>query len=154
MCLSQTSVDSTVRVLSLSRFCPDFPENRVRCLSAVRILSGFAVRCLSVRILSVSILSAVRILSGFLEKTLSGACLSGFLCLNPVRCRDFLKKGCPLSVCPLSEFCPDFLKKYVWCLSGVRILTRYNLRCLSVRYFFTNVSVRLLSGYCPEYCLS
>ena len=31
----QTSVDSTVRVLSLSRFCPDFPEIKkaVRCLS-------------------------------------------------------------------------------------------------------------------------
>ena len=26
----QTSADSTIRVLSLSRFCPDFPENRVR----------------------------------------------------------------------------------------------------------------------------
>ena len=37
----------------------------VRCLSAVRILSGFSVRCLSVRILSVSTLSTVRILSGF-----------------------------------------------------------------------------------------
>ena len=53
----QTSADSTVRVLSLSRFCPDFPENRVRSLSAIWILSGFSVRCLSVRILSVSILS-------------------------------------------------------------------------------------------------
>ena len=67
--------------LSVSRFCPDFPENPVRCLSTVRILSGFcpdsvcldsvrcpdsvrisrkkAVRCLSVRIFSTSILSAV-----------------------------------------------------------------------------------------------
>ena len=45
----QTSADSTVRVLSVSRFCPDFPENPVRCLSAVRILSGFSVRYLSVR---------------------------------------------------------------------------------------------------------
>ena len=70
MCLSQTSVDSTVRVLSLSRFCPDFPENRVRCLSAVRILSGFTVQCLSVRTLSVLILSAVRILSGFRSITI------------------------------------------------------------------------------------
>ena len=33
---NQTSAESTVRVLSLSRFCP---ENRVRCLSAVQILS-------------------------------------------------------------------------------------------------------------------
>ena len=38
---SQTPADSTVRVLSLSRFCPDFPENRVRCLSVVWFLSGF-----------------------------------------------------------------------------------------------------------------
>ena len=77
MDLAQTSADSTVRVLSVSRFCPDFPENPVRCLSAVRILSEFSVRCLSVRILPVWILSAVRILSGFLEKKLSGVCLSG-----------------------------------------------------------------------------
>ena len=35
--------------LSVSRFCPDFPENPVRCLSAVRILFGFSVRCLSFR---------------------------------------------------------------------------------------------------------
>ena len=89
----QTSADSTVRVLSLSRFCPDFPENRVRCPSAIRVLSGFSVRCLSVRILSVSILSAVRILSGFLEKMLSGVCLSGY----------FLSR-----LCRLSEFCLDF----------------------------------------------
>ena len=112
----QTSADSTVRVLSVSRFCPDFPKNSVRCPSAVRILSGFSVRCLSVRNMSVSILSAVRILSGFLEKKLSGVrlsgffsvsilsgvwilsgflekmlsgvCLSGFFCLDPVRGRD------------------------------------------------------------------
>ena len=38
MRFNQTSADITVSVLSLSRFCPDFPENRVRCLSAVRIL--------------------------------------------------------------------------------------------------------------------
>ena len=54
---SQTSSDSTVRVLSLSRFCPDVPENRVRCLSAVLILPEF-----SVRFLSVPVLSAVRII--------------------------------------------------------------------------------------------
>ena len=35
------SADSTVHVLSLSRECPDFPENPVRCLFAVPILSGF-----------------------------------------------------------------------------------------------------------------
>ena len=29
---------STVRVLSLSSFCPEFPEKRVQCLSATRIL--------------------------------------------------------------------------------------------------------------------
>ena len=34
----QASADRTVRVLSLSHFCPDFPENRVCCLSAIRIL--------------------------------------------------------------------------------------------------------------------
>ena len=101
----QTSADSTVRVLSLSRFCPDFPENRVRCLSAVRVLSGFSVRCLSVRILSVSILSAVRIVSRFLEKMLSCVCLSGF----------FLSRSCPLS-----GFCRDFFEKRLSavCLSG------------------------------------
>ena len=76
-------------------------------LSAVWILSGFTVRCLSVRILSVSILSGVRILSGFLEKRLSGVCLSG-LCLSrfcPVSgfCPDFWKKLCPLSVCPAGQ---------------------------------------------------
>ena len=72
--------------LSKSRFCPDFPENPVRWLSAVWILSGFSVKCLSVRILSVSILSAVRVLSGF------------------------LKKLCPLSLCPTRtrQSCPDF----------------------------------------------
>ena len=42
----QTSVDSTVRVLSLSRFRPDFPENRARCLPAVRIFYAVAVRIL------------------------------------------------------------------------------------------------------------
>ena len=46
--------------LSLSRFGPDFPENRVRCLS--------------VRIFPVSILSAVRILSGLWTK--AARCLS------------------------------------------------------------------------------
>ena len=43
-CICQTSADSIVRVLPVSRFCPDFTENRVRGLSAVRILSGFFVR--------------------------------------------------------------------------------------------------------------
>ena len=45
--INQTSADSIVRVLSLYRFCPDFPENRVR------------------------------ILPGIFEKTLSVVCLSG-----------------------------------------------------------------------------
>ena len=62
--LKQTSADSTVHVLFLSRFCPDFPEN--------------GTRCLSVRILLVPILSAVRILSWIFEKTLSVVCLSGW----------------------------------------------------------------------------
>ena len=52
---NQTSADSTVRVLSLSRLCPD------------------SVRCLSARIRSVLILSTVWILSGLLEKNCSGA---------------------------------------------------------------------------------
>ena len=58
-----------VRVLSVSRFCPDFPEDPVRYLSAVRI----SVRCLSVRILSVSILSG----GWIFKKTLFVVCLSG-----------------------------------------------------------------------------
>ena len=51
--LRQTSADSAVRVQSLSRCCPDFPKNPVRCLSDFRILSGFLkklfVVCLSGR---------------------------------------------------------------------------------------------------------
>ena len=61
--------------LVLVSFCTDFPKNRVRCLSNGRILSGCSVRCLCVRILSVSILSALRILSGLLENKAVG-CLS------------------------------------------------------------------------------
>ena len=52
---NQTSADSTVRVLSLSRFCPDFPENRVRCLSDVRILSAGQGRDRAVRTVTVLI---------------------------------------------------------------------------------------------------
>ena len=89
---NQTSADSAGRVLSLSRLCPDFPENRVRCLSAVRILPGFSVRCLSVRILSVSILLAVRIQLGILKKMLMSVCPK-FSGLNSVRCPE-LKKSC------------------------------------------------------------
>ena len=93
----QTSADSTVHVLSLSRFCPDLPENRVRCLSAVRFQSGFSVRCLSIRILSV--LSRSCPPSGFrqdfLEKRLSSVCLSGF-------CSKIV---CPVSVWILSGYC-------------------------------------------------
>ena len=37
----QTSVDSSVRCLSVSGFCPDFPKKTVRFLSSVPILSGF-----------------------------------------------------------------------------------------------------------------
>ena len=55
---NQTSADSTVLVLSLSRLCLYFPEHCVHWLSTVRILS-------------VSILSTVRILSGFKKKKLS-----------------------------------------------------------------------------------
>jgi len=54
---------------TVSVCCPDF----------VRIFVKKTVRCLSVRILSVSILSAVRILSGIFEKC------------------------CPLSVCPAGQ---------------------------------------------------
>ena len=49
----QTSADSTVHILSLSRFFMDIPENSVPWLFAVRILSGFkkklSVVCLSDR---------------------------------------------------------------------------------------------------------
>ena len=64
---SQTSANSTVRVLSLFRFCPVsfyYPDSvRIFCL-------------LSVRLLSVSILSAVRMLSAVLWKRLSVVYLS------------------------------------------------------------------------------
>ena len=38
--MGETSADSAVRVrvLSLTRFCLDFPDNPLRCLSAFRIL--------------------------------------------------------------------------------------------------------------------
>ena len=47
----QTSADSTVRVMSLSRLSSDFPKNPVRCLSAVHIFcqvpvcSDFVRKC-------------------------------------------------------------------------------------------------------------
>ena len=48
----QTPVDSAIRVLSLSGFCLDFPENPVRCLSAIRIVALFSVRIFSDSVLS------------------------------------------------------------------------------------------------------
>ena len=53
------------RRTALSVSCPCLVFVRIfwKILSGVRILSGFSVRCLSVRILSVYVLSAVRILS-------------------------------------------------------------------------------------------
>ena len=96
----QTSAD---RIWPVSIRCPNFPDRSVRYLDSVRILCPVSacpdsvcldsvrcpdsvrnfvknhVRCLSVRILSVSILSGVRILSGF------------------------SKKLCPLSVCPAGQ---------------------------------------------------
>ena len=82
----------SVRIFCQVSVCPDSVcLDSVRCPDSVRIFGKQAVRCLSVRVLSVSILSAVWILSGFLEKMLSGVCLSGF----------FLSWSCPLSVCPV-----------------------------------------------------
>ena len=77
-CMNQTSADSTVRVLSLSLFCPDFPENHVRCLSAVRIC----------------------------EKILSDVCMSGFFLFDSVHCPDsvrIIEKSYSLSVCPTGQ---------------------------------------------------
>ena len=51
MTMLQTSA-SPVRVLSVSRFGPNFPKNPVRYLSAAWIMSGFSVRSLSVQTLS------------------------------------------------------------------------------------------------------
>ena len=102
--VSSTDLSYMSVVYPLSEFSAD---RSVRCLSGVWILSGFSVRCLSVRILSVSILSGVRILSGFLEKKLSGVCLSGLFlsrfCPLSGFCPDFSKKLCPLSVCPAGQ---------------------------------------------------
>ena len=72
-----TLADSTVRVLSMSGFCRDFPENLIRCLSDVRMLSIYSIRCLTIRISSVSILSVVRITPGISYKILSDVGLSG-----------------------------------------------------------------------------
>ena len=52
-------------VSSLSGFSEKSCPVSVFCPDSVRILSVFSVRCLSFRILSVSILTGVRILSGF-----------------------------------------------------------------------------------------
>ena len=69
----------SVRIFCQVSVCPDSAcLDSVRCPDSVRIFRKKAVRCLSVRVLSVLILSAVWILSGFLEKMLSGVCLSGF----------------------------------------------------------------------------
>ena len=83
----QTSADSTVRVLSVSRFCPDFPENPVRCLSGV--CPDFF--CLD----SVRCPDFVRIL----KKTQSVVCLSG---------RTRTRQSCPDFRCP----CPPTSASY------------------------------------------
>ena len=113
----QTSAESTVRVLSVSGFCPDFPENPVRCPDSVRILRKKAAWCLSVRIFSTSILSAVGILSGFLENRLSGVCPSG-LCSKIV---------CQVSVWILS----------VWTSIDLNTLSGY--RNVSIRMWIQNL---------------
>ena len=70
----------SVRILCPVSVCPDSVcLDSVRCPDSVRNFVKNPVRCLSVRILSVSILSGVRILSGF------------------------SKKLCPLSVCPAGQ---------------------------------------------------
>ena len=111
-------VNLTVRCLSGIRILSGFS---VRCLSVrilsvsilsgVRILSGFlekkAFRCLSVRTLSVSILSAVRILSGFLKKTLSAVCLSG---------RTRTRQSCPDFRCPCPPSSDSNVKRYEFAL--------------------------------------
>ena len=81
-----------VRILCPVSVCPDSVcLDSVRCLDFVRNFVKKTVRCLSVRILSVSILSAVRILSEIFEKTLSVVCLSG---------RTRTRQSCPDFRCP------------------------------------------------------
>ena len=67
----------------LTRLCPDFTDRSVWCLSAVWILSGFLWQRLSDVFLSCFCLSRISPLSGF--------------------CPEFLKKLCPLSVCPTGQ---------------------------------------------------
>ena len=92
----QTSADSTVHVLSLSGFCPDFPENRVRCLSAVWMFCQVTW----LRYLSVSILS------GFCPELCKKCCPSSvcpdFSCLDSVRCSDSVRILEKKTVCCLS----------------------------------------------------
>ena len=72
--------------------CPNFVYlDSVRCLDFVRIFVKKTVRCLSVRILSISILSAVR---NFRKKTLSVVCMSD---------RTRTRHSCPDFRCP----CPQ-----------------------------------------------
>ena len=89
------------RRTALSVSCPCLIFVRIfrKIVSGVCLLSGFSVRCLSIRTLSVSILSAVRILSGFFEKTLSAVCLSG---------RARTRQSCPDFRCP----CPPTSDNY------------------------------------------
>ena len=58
--MAQTSADSSVRALSLSRFCPD--SRKIVSGVYLVLVSPMSVRCLS-GFCSVSILSAVLILS-------------------------------------------------------------------------------------------
>ena len=101
--LSQTSADSTVCVLSLSRFCPDFPESPVRICCPVSVCPDSVcldfVRCPdSVRI---SRKKSVWCLTGdrIFKNLVSAVCLSGFRpdIIRPVS--GFSKIYCPLSVC-------------------------------------------------------
>ena len=77
-------------------------------------------------------LSGVCLLSGLCPDSLSGVCLSGF-CLSrfcPVSgfCPDFSKKDFPVSICP-DFVCLDSVR----CQDFVRIFEKNAVRCLSVR---------------------
>ena len=81
----------------------------------------------------------VRFLSGF----------SGKFCLVSVRCPDFVRIRCPVSVCP------DFVcRVFVRCPDSVRIPMIFFVRCLSVRIFSVVFlsGVRILSGFSKKIC--
>ena len=73
----------------------------------------------------------VRFLSGF----------SGKFCLVSVRCPDFVRIRCPLSVCP-DFVCRDFVR----CPDSVRIPMNFFVRCLSVRIFTVAVHLILVTS--------